>query len=96
MGANEKGRSLKGDGKGRLFLQVRIRQEIVFKIRDLAAAHGISTERTVEWALRNLLTQAGIRLKPEQGAGEIVRQAGETQNPMRTPISVSSPMQCTR
>lgn len=62
----------KGDGKGRLYLQAKITREVMFKARDLARSHGISMEQLVEWSLRNILTQAGVKLRPER---ERVEQA---------------------
>ena len=58
-------RTEKPDERGRLLLQAKVPREIVFKTKDLAHAHGITIEATVTWALRSLLTRAGVRIRPD-------------------------------
>jgi hypothetical protein len=47
---------------GKFPLQAAVDRSLYFQFRDLIRAHGLTLTQGTEWALRNLLVQAGVKL----------------------------------
>ena len=55
----------RGESEMRKFLlQTQVDRAMYFTFKDFSKAHGLTVARGVEWALRNLLTQAGVKIRP--------------------------------
>ncbi len=56
-------------------LQAAVERSLYFQFRDLIRAHGLTVGQGAEWALRNLLIQAGVKIRPatEESEKEVVK-----------------------
>jgi hypothetical protein len=51
----------------KIHIQALIDRDVGFQFRALVAAHGLTMQEGLSWALRNLLTQAGIKVRADRG-----------------------------
>lgn len=77
----------------KILIQALVDRDIAFQFKNLVAAHGLTMQEGLSWALRNLLTQAGIRVRADRGKRQRAEGAPDAalQSDERTPEAESIP-----
>jgi len=50
----------------KILLQAMIDRDVAFQFKNLVASHQLTIAQGLSWALRNLLTQAGVKVRADR------------------------------